>query len=111
MSKSKMSELPSQPQPVAPSLEWIRLPRAGERCEWTGLSRSKLNELILPCEGNDYHPPVQSICLSKHESGKGARLIRLPSLLGYLRSLIKDAAAMDRDAYIREFGELEGAER
>jgi hypothetical protein len=34
--------------------EFIRLPRPGSREPFTGLSRSKLNELVLPMGSNDY---------------------------------------------------------
>ena len=79
-----------QPEPSPPmSPEFIRLPRPGTRCSWTGLSRSKLNELVLPCEANGNNPPVSSVCLRKRGAGKGARLICLSSLLGYLRSRIE----------------------
>ena len=78
---------PPPQQSVCP--EFIRLPRPGTRCNWTGLSRSKLNELVLPCEANGNNPPVSSVCLRKRGAGKGARLICLSSLLGYLRSRIE----------------------
>jgi hypothetical protein len=65
--------------------EFIRLPKNGN-CSWTGLSRAKLNELILPCERNNYRPPVKSVSLRKSGATKGTRLIYLPSLLGYLHS-------------------------
>ena len=79
-----------QPQPTQTMYpEFIRLPRPGTRCNWTGLSRSKLNGLVLPCEANGNNPPVSSVCLRKRGAGKGARLICLSSLLGYLRSRIE----------------------
>jgi|SRR5262249_30848655 len=69
--------------PILP--EFIRLPRPGMLCNWTGLSRSKLNELILPCAANDFKPPVRSSCLRRKGAVKGARLINLQSLLEHLR--------------------------
>jgi hypothetical protein len=69
--------------PILP--EFIRLPRPGMLCNWTGLSRSKLNELILPCSVNDFKAPVRSVCLRRKGAAKGARLINLQSLLEYLR--------------------------
>ncbi len=41
-------------------------------------------ELILPCESNGFKAPVKSVCLRKPGAVKGARLIHLQSLLGYL---------------------------
>ena len=69
--------------PILP--EWIRLPKPGHLCPWTGLSRSKLNELILPCAANGGKPPVRSVCLRKPGALKGTRLIHLRSLLEYLQ--------------------------
>ena len=71
------------PTPILP--EFIRLPRPGTLCHWTGLSRSKLNELILPCPANDFRAPVRSVCLRRNGAAKGARLIILQSLLEHLR--------------------------
>ncbi len=64
--------------------EFIRLPKPGHLCSWTGLSRSKLNELILPCPFNAHKPPVRSVCLRRQGAVKGTRLIDLASLLAYL---------------------------
>ncbi len=63
--------------------EFIRLPKGG-LCPWTGLSRAKMNELILPCSYNEFNPPVKSVCLRKPGASKGARLVHLKSLLDYL---------------------------
>lgn len=63
---------------------YIRLPKAGQRCPRTGMTRSALNELILPSERNAYSPPVESKCLRKREGGKGTRLIVWQSLKEFL---------------------------
>lgn len=63
---------------------YIRLPRPGKRCSKTGMTRSSLNELILPTERNSYRPPVESKCLRKREGGKGTRLIVWQSLKRFL---------------------------
>jgi predicted DNA-binding transcriptional regulator AlpA len=68
-----------QPQP-----EFIRLPKLG-LCPITGLSRSKLYDLISPNEGNGFKPPVKSVSLRKRGQTKGTRLTVLESLLDYLR--------------------------
>jgi len=68
-----------QPQP-----EFIPLPKRGQ-CPITGLTRSKLYDLISPNEGNGFKPPVKSVSLRKPGQTKGTRLIVLQSLLAYLR--------------------------
>lgn len=67
--------------------EWIRLPKPGERCIYTGLSRSTLNELVIPAEVNDYLPPVRSAVIKKRGAMRGIRLISFDSLMGYIDGL------------------------
>lgn len=66
--------------------EFIRLPRSGQRCPHTGLSRSALNNLILPCKANRHRPPVLSISDRKPGKARGTRLIVYDSLLSHLNS-------------------------
>lgn len=75
--------------------EWVRLPQTGQRSPLCGLSRSSLNELVLPCAANGGRPPVKSVVLKKRHAMRGIRLIHVPSLLGYLDSLAADANAAD----------------
>ena len=72
-----------QPQP-----EFIRLPKRGQ-CPITGLTRSKLYDLISPHEDNDFRPPVRSVSLRKTGQLKGTRLVVLESLLAYLRDEVE----------------------
>jgi hypothetical protein len=65
--------------------EFIRLPQPGKRCPYTGLSRSGLNNLVLPCDLNGFKPPVRSVCLRQRGAVRGTRLICYDSLIGYLR--------------------------
>ena len=65
--------------------QFIRLPKPGTHCPWTGLSRGKLNELVLPTEANHNRPPVRSVSLRPPGALKGVRLIHLESLLKFLR--------------------------
>jgi site-specific DNA recombinase len=62
----------------------IPLPKPGHRCPRTGMTRSRLNELILPTERNNYRPPVESVSLCPRDGGKGTRLIIWQSLKAYL---------------------------
>jgi hypothetical protein len=82
--RSEIFSAPNRP-------EWLRLPKPGTLCPWTGLSRSKLNELILPNPYNNFKPVVQSICLRNRGQKKGVRLIVFDSLMEYLRSFAEDA--------------------
>ena len=78
-------EATSAPDKLRP--EFIRLPKSGTRCPHTGLSRSKMNQLVLPCKENDYKPPVESKCDRKRGTIRGTRFIVFDSLIGYLNGL------------------------
>ena len=71
--------------PVKP--EFVRLPKSGNRCPYTGLSRSKMNQLVLPCKENGYKPPVESKSDRKRGTIRGTRYIVFDSLIGYLNGL------------------------
>jgi hypothetical protein len=64
--------------------QWIRLPRPGNRCPLTGLSRSTLAELVRPCERNAYAPPVESRLLKRKHAARGVLLINRASLLAFI---------------------------
>ena len=87
----------SNPLNVTP--EFIRLPKPGTLCGWTGLSRSKLNELILPSALNSFKPPVKSLSLRNRGQIKAVRLIVLESLLGYLRGLLEQQSTENHSGY------------
>jgi len=67
--------------------EFIRLSKPGTLCPHSGLGRSKMNMLILPCPENDYKPPVASKVLRQRGNVRGVRLIVYDSLMSYLRGL------------------------
>jgi hypothetical protein len=71
--------------------EFIRLPSSGQQCPYTGLSRAKMNQLILPCPENGGKPPVHSISLGP-AGKKGVRLIEYKSLITFLRSHLSEGA-------------------
>jgi len=73
--------------------EFIRLPKAGTLCPHSGLSRSKMNELVLPSPVNNFKPPVKSISLRNRGQVKAVRLVVFDSLMAYLRSFLQDGAA------------------
>lgn len=70
----------------------IRLPKTGEYCRYSGLSRSGVNQIILPCEANDFKPPVKSFRLAREGNIKGIRLIVWASLKAYLKQQEEGAA-------------------
>ena len=70
--------------------EWIRLPTPGARCRYTGLSRSTLNELVIPGPANDHLPPVRSAVIKKRGATRGIRLVDFDSLMSYIDSLAHD---------------------
>lgn len=76
--------------PIVP--EFVRLPKPGELCPFTGMARSALNGLILPTEANNHKPPVRSFVLRKRGARTGIRLIDFRSLVGYVRQHPEDTA-------------------
>ena len=66
--------------------EFIRLPKPGTTCPRTGLSRAKMNEMVLPSEENHHSPPVKSISLRNANQLHAVRLVVYSSLINYLRS-------------------------
>jgi len=60
--------------------EWVRLPKPGHLCPYSGLSRTTLFQLAK--EGK-----VKSISLRKRGAARGIRLIGYDSLMEYLRGL------------------------
>ncbi len=66
---------------------YIRLPRSGNSCLHSGLSRSALDLITRPQEANDFKPPVASKILKQVGQKKGIRLINYRSLMAYLDRL------------------------
>jgi hypothetical protein len=76
---------PIQTTPLRP--EWLQLPKSGKRCPVTGLSRSALNALILPCAANGWKPPVLSKSLKASKWAKrGIRLYNIASALAWIEA-------------------------
>lgn len=71
-------ETKEAPQTAA-SPKWIRLPRAGETCPYTGLRRGQM--LKLACDRSN----GLKVCHLRAQGAKrGTRLIELESLLSFL---------------------------
>ena len=81
----------TQADAVASQESWGRLPKCGGKLQ--GLSRSKLNQLILPSAANGFRPPVKSISVRNPGTIRGIRLIFIPSLYSYLESLAREQDA------------------
>ena len=79
-------EAPLRSTAPLPRPEFLRLPPPGELCPHTGMSRSALNELILPTPRNGNKPPVKSFCLRQKGAKTGIRLVSYDSLAGYIRA-------------------------
>lgn len=70
----------------APRPIYIRIPRPGERCPYSGLSRSKMLSLVLPSEANGFLPSVESFVRGKPGTKRGIRLVVWASLEAYIRA-------------------------
>lgn len=57
--------------------EWIRMPKPGSNCVWTGLGRSYLYQLATSGK-------IRTISLRQKGKVRGVRLINLDSVLSYL---------------------------
>ena len=69
----------------------IRLPTQGVPCEWTGLSRAKMAQLVVPSKENEFSPPVRSVSLGPDKDSKGwTRLIYFDSLMQFLDSKLEE---------------------
>jgi len=79
-------EIPPRVVATPAQPEFLRLPKPGQLCPFTGLSRSAINELILPTERNASRPPVRSFCLRQRGARTGIRLVDYSSLSDYIRS-------------------------
>jgi hypothetical protein len=80
------------------SPEFLRLPKTRERDPIFGMSRSSLNELIIPCPENDYRPPVRSVVLRKRGARTGIRLIDIESMRAYLNRNVEPGYQPDATA-------------
>jgi len=83
-------QIPTVTPTAASRPEWIRLPKPGTPCPWCGLSRTKLWETLQTGK-------VRNVCLRKEGALRGARLIHLASLMGYLDSLMNEAEKIGAD--------------
>lgn len=84
---SQQTENPTNEGSFSPNEPiYIRLPKSGEKCPLTGLSSSKLYDLIQPSDRNAHRAPVKSLSLKLPGRARGTRLIGWASLKAYLAS-------------------------
>jgi hypothetical protein len=77
-------EIPPRVITTAIEPETIRLPKTGELDPHFGLTRSALNELVLPTPRNSFKPPVKSFVLRQRGAKTGIRLVSYDSLRSYI---------------------------
>jgi len=70
--------------PIVP--EFLRLPKPGELCAHCGMTRTAINELILPTKSNGNKPAVKSFVLRRKGAKTGIRLVDYESLRAYIRA-------------------------
>ena len=85
------------PEPV-----YIRLPRFGERCPYTNLTRSALDLLTRAQAANNKRPPVRSKILKLTGKKEGMRLVDFASLRAYLDSMPDGANVEPRSKKARK---------
>lgn len=76
------ADLRANARPVLP--EWGPVPREGELCPYSGLSRTCILELIHARKSNKFTPPVKSVMVRITGNIRGRRLVSIPSLLSFL---------------------------
>lgn len=86
-------QIPPRVTAVLPTPEFIRLPPPGSRCPFTGLSRSAINQWILPCPANGFKPLVKSFVIRQKGAKTGIRLVDYSSLMTFIRSHTEPTAA------------------
>ena len=74
---------------LAPKCETIRLPGPRERDPVFGLTRSYMNDLILPSKRNGFRILVKSFLLLRPGNKKGVRLVDLESLRDYVHRQVQ----------------------
>ena len=70
---------------------YVMIPKSGCRCSVSGLNRPQMMDLVIPCQANDFRPPVRCI---EERSNKGRvteRRIPTDELLEYLDSKLEYA--------------------
>ena len=75
-----MTDTPNSPS--TPAQRWVKLPRAGESCQFSGLSQMSLYRLLRRSQGE-----IRTLTTCEPGKLRGNRLIDVNSLLAYLEKL------------------------
>ena len=76
--------------------EWIPMPKTGERCSISGLSRSAMRILVVPCSENEGNPPVESKRFQIPKWGSARkRFVRVASLREWIEKQPSAGGAED----------------
>lgn len=67
--------------------EFLRLPRPRTQCPVTGMSRTGLYNLTVPCKANGFKPAVPAKCLRQKGNVRGIWLVPFAQLIAYLEAL------------------------
>jgi hypothetical protein len=78
-------------------IEFLRLPKPGQLCPYTGLSRSFINSLVLPTKMNGRKPPVRSFVLRQKGAKTGVRLVSYDSLRNFILAHAEGGAEVTGD--------------
>lgn len=88
MDSSELSRTGRLEQELAAILQrvppFIRLPKRNKFCPYTGLSRSSITHLVVPCRRNDFKPPVEAVPSKQPNSKRGIWLIPSERLFRFL---------------------------
>lgn len=90
--------------------DFIRLPKKGASCPYTGFKRGSLRTLCIPSKANGFKPAVPAKCLRQPGNLRGIWLIPYGRLIAYLEGLptpgLRDAtedetpARLSRDSVV-----------
>ena len=73
--------------------QFIRLPKPGERCQFTQLSRGAFYELVAPSERNSFRPAVKATYRkSRRGAQRGIWIVPADRLFRHLLELEADSA-------------------
>jgi hypothetical protein len=99
-------EVPSPNCAARITPEFLRLPKPGQLCPHCGMTRSALNELILPTPRNGNKPPVRSFALRQKGAKTGIRLIDYGSLAAYIRAHVEEGCEHQQEGQAKPIKNL-----
>lgn len=70
-----------------PKPEFLRLPKSKTNCPMTGMSRTSMYNLTVPCKANGFKPAVPAKCLRQKGNLRGTWYVPFKALVAYLNAL------------------------